>query len=87
MEQTFCQSCAMPLGDDETLYGINIDGSKNLDYCCYCYKDDRFIADISMEEMIDVCAPHMVKAHPNMTEEAAKELMRSFFPTLKRWQV
>ena len=33
----FCQSCGMPLTDQ--LLGTNADGSKNEDYCIYCYKD------------------------------------------------
>ena len=86
MEQTFCQSCAMPLGDDESLYGSNVDESRNIDYCRYCYEDGHFTSNISMEEMIEFCVPHMVKANPNMTEDMARELMQSFFPTLKRWQ-
>ena len=36
--QKICQSCAMPMSDD-SLYGTNADGSKNSDYCIYCYKD------------------------------------------------
>ena len=51
----FCQSCAMPM--TEELYGSNKDGSKNEDYCIYCYENGEFTADISMEEMIDFCVP------------------------------
>lgn len=82
-EQAFCQSCAMPIGE-ETL-GTNKDGSKNADYCAYCYKDGAFTADCTMEEMIDFCAPHMAGANPGMTETEAKAQMRKFFPQLKRW--
>ena len=32
----FCQSCGMPL--TEEVLGTNADGSKNEDYCMYCYK-------------------------------------------------
>lgn len=35
MEQKFCQSCGMPLTDD--VLGTNADGTKNEDYCMYCY--------------------------------------------------
>lgn len=38
METKFCQSCGMPLQKNEEL-GTNHDGSKNEEYCCYCYKD------------------------------------------------
>lgn len=50
-EMTFCQSCGMPLEADEH-FGTNKDGSKNTDYCAYCFKDGAFTADITMDEMI-----------------------------------
>ncbi len=54
MEQKFCQSCGMPLTED--VLGTNADGSKNEDYCMYCYKDGKFLQDCTMEEMIEHCA-------------------------------
>ena len=39
MKQKFCQSCGMPLTED--VLGTNADGSKNEDYCMYCYKDGK----------------------------------------------
>ena len=36
MKQYLCQSCGMPLGDENR--GTNADGSYNEDYCFYCYK-------------------------------------------------
>lgn len=84
MEMKFCQSCGMPLNDE--LLGSNADGSKNEDYCVYCYKDGAFTADCSMEEMIDFCVGPMVEHNPELTREVAKERMMQFFPTLKRWK-
>lgn len=84
MEMKFCQSCGMPLNDE--VLGSNADGSKNEDYCCYCYKDGKFTADCTMEEMIDFCVGPMVEHNPELTREAAKERMMQFFPTLKRWK-
>ena len=86
MGQSFCQSCAMPLGDQADVYGTNADESKNEDYCIHCYQDGQFTSDVSMEQMIDVCVPHMVKANKEMSELVARDLMKTFFPTLKRWQ-
>ena len=43
MEQKFCQSCGMPLTED--ILGTNADGSKNEDYCMYCYKDGKFLQE------------------------------------------
>lgn len=81
----YCQSCGMPLMEEELL-GTNLDGSKNQDYCMYCYEKGDFKADITMEEMIEFCIPHMVKANPKMTQEEAKKTMAGFFPRLKRWK-
>ena len=50
-EMKFCQSCGMPLSED--VLGTNADGSKNEDYCMYCYKDGKFLQDCTMEEMIE----------------------------------
>ena len=54
MEQKFCQSCGMPLTDE--VLGTNADGSKNEDYCMYCYKVGKFLQDCTMDEMIEHCA-------------------------------
>lgn len=86
MEKTiFCQSCGMPM-DNESVYGTNADGSKNNEYCSYCFKDGAFTADITMEEMIEACIAPMVEANKDMTEEKARTMMKEFFPTLKRWK-
>lgn len=81
----FCQSCAMPMAKGED-YGTNKDGSINQDYCVYCYKDGVFTSECSMDEMIDFCVPHMVAANPKINEDEAKNQMKAFFPTLKRWK-
>ena len=44
----------MPLTTDNK--GTNADGSRNEDYCIYCYKDGRFTQDFTMEQMIEHCA-------------------------------
>ncbi len=41
----FCQSCGMPLTED--VLGTNADGSKNEDYCMYCYKDGKFLLPLA----------------------------------------
>ena len=81
----FCQSCGMPLTPGVEL-GTEADGSVNHDYCGYCYKGGRFAGEMTMEEMIDFCAPMMVQGNPGMTEEQAKAQMHQFFPMLKRWK-
>lgn len=79
----FCQSCSMPL--DQQNRGTNKDGSISEDYCAYCYKEGEFTGDMTMEQMIDFCAPMMAKHNPNTTEQQAREQMMKFFPQLKRW--
>ncbi|MCH5312082.1 MAG: zinc ribbon domain-containing protein [Prevotella sp.] len=88
MEQKFCQSCGMPLAED--IIGTNADGSRNEDYCIYCYKDGAFTQDFTMEQMIDFCAQFTEQMNSNtglnLTPEQAKEEMRKYFPHLKRWK-
>ena len=58
MEQRFCQSCGMPL--TEEVLGANVDGSKNEDYCMYCYKDGNFLQDCTMEVLTDATSKEMI---------------------------
>jgi len=83
MEQKICQSCAMPLENPEQ-FGTNADGSVNQDYCIYCYKDGKFIDDVSMEEYIDMCSQYGEQAW--MTNEKMRAYCTERFPTLKRWK-
>lgn len=84
MDLKICQSCGMPMQEDQ--YGTEKDGSKNEEYCCYCYKDGAFTADCSMEEMIEFCAPFEVEGGRCKNVEEAKEALKGYFPTLKRWK-
>ena len=88
MENTdmkFCQSCAMPM-ENVDLYGTNADGSKNDDYCSYCFKDGLFTKDETMEEMIETCVPFVSKNNPWPDEDTARKAMMELFPQLKRWK-
>ena len=86
MEMKFCQSCGMPMGETDELYGRNADGSKNEDYCMYCYDQGKFLEDRTMDEEIEACIPFMLESHKEMTAEQARAGMKEFFPTLKRWK-
>jgi hypothetical protein len=85
MEEKYCQSCGMPMGKTDENYGTEADGTKSKDYCKYCYEDGEFTFNGSMEEMIEICVPHMASANPDMTEDEARDSMKEWFPTLKRW--
>ena len=84
-DMKFCQSCGMPLLPGTEL-GTEADGSPSPDYCSYCYKGGQFKGEMTMEEMIDFCAPMMAQSNPGMTQDQAKDQMRQFFPMLKRWK-
>ena len=85
LSTNFCQSCGMPLAG-ASQHGTEADGTPSPDYCAYCYQQGRFVGDMTMEEMIDFCTPHMVQANTGMTEQQAREQMYRFFPQLKRWR-
>jgi general stress protein 26 len=98
MELKFCQSCGMPLTND--VLGTNADGSKNEDYCMYCYKNGKFLQDCTMEEMIEHCAQFFAEQSGKaervnavneglerpITKEEYIGMMKSYFPQLKRWR-
>ena len=79
----------MPLTED--ILGTNADGSKNEEYCIYCYKDGAFTGDYTMEQMADFCAQFVddYNKHTgkNLSREEYKKELLKFFPMLKRWQL
>ncbi len=88
-EMEFCQSCGMPLTDE--ILGTNADGSKNDEYCIYCYKDGAFTGDFTMEEMVEYCSMFVEEYNKNTGKHLTcceyKEVLRQFYPTLKRWNL
>jgi len=84
----FCQSCGMPLTDE--VLGTNADGSKNEEYCMYCYKDGKFLQDCTMDEMIAHCAQFVGAVNEGLPHPITKEeyigQMKMYFPHLKRWR-
>ena len=86
MEERYCQSCGMPMGPTDELYGTEADGTKSADYCSYCYANGALSAAGTMQEMIDFCVQPMVENIPGMTEEGARAMMNEHFPKLKRWR-
>lgn len=88
MEPHFCQSCGMPLTDENR--GTHVDGSRSEDYCAYCYQNGRFIQNFTMSQMIEFCLQYLdqmnVQTGWNLTPIQAKEQMYQYFPHLKRWK-
>jgi hypothetical protein len=79
-----CQSCSMPMIKDED-FGTNMDGSKNEEYCQYCFKDGKFTApDITKEEMV----ARLIGLSDKMgvSPDKAREMAEKVIPNLKRWK-
>lgn len=89
METKFCQSCGMPL--TEEILGTNADGSKNQEYCIYCYKDGAFTGDFTMEQMVEYCSMFVDEYNKHTGQHLTccqyKDVLRQFYPTLKRWNL
>ncbi len=79
--QLICQCCGMPLEDE--LFGRNHDGTLNEDYCKWCYADGTYTYS-NMDDLIDVCIPHMVKE--GFSEEQARTYMKKKLPELNYWK-
>ena len=88
MEIKYCQSCGMSLQNEED-FGTNHDGSKNEEYCNYCYQKGEYTSNYTMEEMIQHCAQFVDEFNKDSGSSYSKEEaiigMRKYFPTLKRW--
>jgi len=84
MEDKPCQSCSIPISENEE-FGTNADGSRNDDYCAYCYQGGEFTQpDITMQEMASLIIGFIAK-EGKMSEEEAEKIALSTLPTLKRW--
>lgn len=80
---SYCQSCSMPL-DGPELWGTEKDGSKNREYCKFCYQDGAFTnPGLTLEEMKTRMISRMDadELPPDILEAAINRL-----PHLKRWQ-
>lgn len=85
-ETRFCQSCGMPLAK-EADFGTNGDGSRNEDYCGYCYQKGAFTRDWTMDEMVAFNLKfNQENGYPMGTNQEAEAMMRGWLPTLKRWK-
>ncbi len=85
-QKTRCQSCGMPIGDEQANYGTTADGSAEKTYCVFCYNDGAFTRpDLTQEQMIQLSIENMTQ-ELKMPEERAEELARSVIPSLGRWK-
>jgi len=73
----------MPLINDELL-GTEKDGSKNREYCKYCYQDGSFVnPEMSLDEMTSFISKKMKEMNIN---EAITNIAVNSLPHLKRWK-
>ena len=79
--QLICQCCGMPLED--AILSREKDGTINEDYCQWCYADGTYVYS-DMDDLIEVCIPHMVNEH--FTEEQARSYMKKVLPNLDYWK-
>ena len=79
--QLICQCCGMPLEDADL--GRDADGTPNENYCKWCYADGTYTYS-DMDELIDVCVPHMVGEQ--FTEEQARAYLKQTLPKLDYWK-
>ena len=77
----YCQCCGMPLEDG--ILSHNEDGSINEDYCQWCFADGTYTYD-NMDDLIEVCIPHMAKE--GFSEADARAFMKESLPRLKYWK-
>jgi hypothetical protein len=81
----FCQSCGMPMDKPED-FGTEASGSRNSEYCHYCYEKGAFTTpNLSLQAMIDICVDAMAKRGV-MPAPQARMLMTQMLPGLKRWR-
>jgi len=79
----FCQSCAMPMLKPDD-FGTNAEGSKNEEYCYYCFQKATFTEpNITMEEMIEKCSAIMKQMN---IPETQIDQTKQCIPMLKRWR-
>ena len=82
-EKLVCQSCSMPIMQNEHI-GTNKDGSRNSDYCVFCFKEGGFVQNMSLDEFIE----HSLQfaSEVGMSTEDFRAYCNAKLPTLKRWQ-
>ncbi len=80
-QKLICQCCGMPLQDE--IIGKDKDGTPNEAYCKWCYADGTYTYS-DMDDLIDVCIPHMVSE--SLSEEQARAYLKQMLPQLDYWK-
>ena len=72
----------MPMMKTED-FGTDINGSKNEEYCTYCFQNGKFTLDVTLEQMIKKLVT--MQDQMGMAEEEARKMANENLPKLKRW--
>ena len=79
----YCQSCGMPMSKDPGEGGTN-DGSKNIEYCSFCYQNGVFMQpNMTAKEMQSFC---IEKLKEKGVPSILGWLLTRNIPSLKRWK-
>lgn len=69
------------------LYGLNLDGTVNTEYCKLCFENGVFREpNLTSEEMMGRTMARMVN-EMNIGHEQAEDTAVKLIPTLKRWKI
>lgn len=83
-----CQSCGMTLSDDHGK-GSEADGSISNEYCEHCYQHGASTKELTMKEMINENLQDLNEWNQEqglqINEEEARNELREFLSSLKRW--
>lgn len=84
-----CQSCGMNMKTAED-FGTNADGTRNEEYCHYCYQNGAFTRNVTMDEMLETNLKYLdhwnAETGNNFTPNEARPILREFLSTLNRWK-
>lgn len=83
-ETPVCQSCGMPMNGQE--WGTEADGRKSTEYCKDCYENGAFTTAPTLEGMMEQCLPFLMQGGLFENKETARQAMRQYLPTLRRWK-
>lgn len=81
----FCQACGMYLTRDEDRAPLP-DGTFAEDWCQWCGNEAANTEGMTVDDMVELCAPHMVESGAFATRDEAVSLLGAVLPQLKRWR-
>lgn len=67
-------------------WGTEADGGKSTEYCKDCYENGAFTTTPTLEGMIEQCLPFLMQGGLFENKETARQAMRQYLPTLRRWK-